>query len=220
VIALKELWIWLVSFFRKTKNSTTPLSTSETTNDTSVPLSSKENPKLSTLKTKDEQMTEEYGDGDIKDVEEFIGKYPAMHWHGICIHHSLTKDGIVKDWEAIRKYHIETNKWIDVGYHLAIELVGKRFIYRLGRPLNMPGAACKEGHQNTLSIQICCIGNYDEVEPLLCQYWLMSNLCKLLMKQYNIPIENMYGHRNWATYKSCPGKKYRLQNVIDMIQGG
>ncbi|MFA5037617.1 MAG: peptidoglycan recognition family protein [Candidatus Izemoplasmatales bacterium] len=168
----------------------------------------------------DAKMSKEYGDGNIKDVEYFISHYPAMHWKGIVLHHSLTKDGTVKDWEAIRKYHIETNKWSDIGYHLGIELVGKQFIYRIGRPLNLPGAACKEGHQNTLSIQICIVGNYDNEPPLLCQYWLTAKLCKLLMDTYNIPITNIYGHRDFATYKSCPGFKLKIKRIIDILTEG
>ena len=150
-------------------------------------------------------------DLEIEDCHNFFAD-------GVLVHNSLTKDNEVKDWEAIKKYHVETNKWLDIGYHLGLELIGKRFIYRLGRPMNMPGAACKEGHQNNLSIQTCCIGNYDLLEPLLCQYWLMSKLCKLLIKTYDIPLDNIYGHRDWATYKSCPGKKYKLLTLIKMIE--
>jgi hypothetical protein len=223
VIALKELWIWLVSFFRKIKNSTKPLSTSETINDTSVPLSPQENQELSPSVNKkneeDAKMTIEYGDGGLKAVEEFIALYPNIHWSGIVLHHSLTKDGTTNDWEAIKKYHVETNGWSDIGYHLGLEKIGNSYLYRLGRPLNKPGAATKEGHQNTLSIQICCIGNYDDEEPLLCQYWLLYKLCQPLITAYKINTDNIYGHRSWATYKSCPGKQFNIQKVMDLING-
>ena len=52
----------------------------------------------------------------------------------IVIHHSLTKDGTVADWEAIRRYHKEINGWSDIGYHYGIERVGMFVLPRVGRP--------------------------------------------------------------------------------------
>ncbi len=53
----------------------------------------------------------------------------------IVIHHSLTKDGIIADWEAIRKHHKNVNGWSDIGYHYGIERVGKNLLLVDGRTL-------------------------------------------------------------------------------------
>ena len=66
----------------------------------------------------------------------------------IVIHHSLTKDGTVVDWEAIRRYHKETNGWSDIGYHYGIERVGGGLSLQVGRPESQPGAHTKEMHMN------------------------------------------------------------------------
>ena len=72
-----------------------------------------------------------------------------------CIHHSLTKDGTVVDWDAIRRYHKETNGWTDIGYHYGIERVGGGLSLQIGRPESQPGAHTKEMHMNLKSIGIC-----------------------------------------------------------------
>lgn len=44
------------------------------------------------------------------------------------------KDGGVVDWEAIRRYHKETNGWSDIGYHYEVERVGNGILLQVGRP--------------------------------------------------------------------------------------
>lgn len=74
----------------------------------------------------------------------------------LIIHHSLTKDGQVADWGAIRKYHMEVNGWDDIGYHWGIERVGNGVVLQTGRPETMVGAHTKG--MNDQSIGICVVG--------------------------------------------------------------
>ena len=79
----------------------------------------------------------------------------------IVIHHSLTEDGEVVNWQAIKKYHRDKG-WTDVGYHFGLDLIGDEVEVMVGRPLNAVGAHVAEQRVNWKSIGICIIGNYDE----------------------------------------------------------
>ena len=138
----------------------------------------------------------------------------------IVVHHSHTPDGRTLSWEAIRKYHIETNGWHDIGYHKGVELVKDKVIVLQGRPDNMVGAHAKELGMNSKSIGICVVGNYDEVEPDEDHLNVLKQLCFAYMVNYKIPVDKIIGHRevgkmagfDWTKgqYKSCPGRKFDM----------
>ena len=85
------------------------------------------------------------------------------NWRKIILHHSLTKDGNVVDTQAIRKYHINTNKWFDIGYHFCVDMINGEYEILIGRPLVTHGAHTRG--QNKVGIGICLIGNYDKTHP-------------------------------------------------------
>lgn len=129
----------------------------------------------------------------------------------IVMHHSLTKDGETVSWGAIRRYHVEEQGWADIGYQYGIELVGNYYEVLLGRMVNTPGAHCKENGMNSRSIGICMVGNFDVTLPPVPQYNKAVQLVCSLMDVFNIPASRVYGHNQFATYKSCPGKKFNMQ---------
>jgi hypothetical protein len=83
----------------------------------------------------------------------------------IVIHHSLSPDGVTRDWDAIRRYHVETNGWNDIGYHAGIERVSGVLTTQKGRDDLVIGAHCKEIGMNSISIGICVVGNFDISPP-------------------------------------------------------
>lgn len=120
----------------------------------------------------------------------------------IIIHHSATPDGIMhKDFDAIKKYHIETNGFRDIGYHYVIESVNGQYKIIPGRAENDDGAHCLG--QNSQSIGICLVGSFMEQEPPEGQVQTLIYLIRDIYSRYGpLPI---YGHRDfYAT--SCPGK--------------
>lgn len=146
---------------------------------------------------------------------------PSQGVSHIIIHHSLTEDQGVKDWEGIRKYHIEHNGWDDIGYHFGIEFVEDDFRIFQGRQLDKRGAHVKDGKFNYKSVGICLVGNFDEVEPPENQWKLAIELVKHLIEYYHehkmdIPIKNVLGHREAQALsgvrftKSCPGKMFNM----------
>ena len=131
-------------------------------------------------------------------------------WEYIIIHHSLTKDQAVVDWPAIRRYHVDTLGWSDIGYHFGIEFVERAafdggYEILIGRQLNEIGAHCKEMGMNKYGIGVCMIGNCDFASPPLEQMDKLTKLTKALMDTFNIPRENVMRHHDFAPYKTCPG---------------
>jgi N-acetylmuramoyl-L-alanine amidase len=129
----------------------------------------------------------------------------------IVIHHSLTKDGDVVDWSAIRRYHKETNGWGDVGYHFGVERVNGEYHVLEGRSMMRQGAHVK--NFNNISLGICMVGNFDK-EPVPVEQWnLTLKLVKRLQWFLHIPSERVLGHWEAQAHmnvpenqrKSCPG---------------
>lgn len=136
----------------------------------------------------------------------------------IIIHHSETKDGQAKDWESIRRFHIESNGWSDVGYHYGVERVRGSITTFPGRPENREGAHCRAAGMNAKSLGICVVGNYDLIPPDDDLVTALVRLVVPLMKVYNIHASRVLGHREtyaldkkWSDYmKTCPGLLFDL----------
>lgn len=129
----------------------------------------------------------------------------------IILHHSLTADAQTVSWNAIRRYHVQYLGWRDIGYHFGIERVGKRYEILCGRMMNDNGAHCKQFGMNAESVGICFVGNFDNVTPPVEQWKLGIKLVKTLAEVLGIPHENVRGHREFATWKSCPGERFNLE---------
>ena len=148
---------------------------------------------------------------EILEIEKQLNEMMDQDIPGyILLHHSLTRDSQTVSWDAIRRYHVETLGWNDIGYHYGIELIGDRYEILQGRFVPEPGAHCKENEMTRKSVGICFIGNFDEVEPPKEQWDLGVKLVKSLIYMLEIPINRVRGHREYAGYKSCPGKMFDL----------
>lgn len=138
----------------------------------------------------------------------------------IVLHHSLTKDGETVSWNAIRRYHVDTNGWRAIGYHYGIENIGGRFEILSGRFVEEDAAAVKEKGLNKTGIHICLVGNFDLVKPPVPQWNLTVGLVRSLMAVHGIKITNIYGHRDFSPYKTCPGAKFDLEQFRFDVQRG
>ena len=132
-----------------------------------------------------------------------------MRPSSIVIHHSLTKDGKTVSWDDIRRYHKGLG-WRDIGYHFGVELVDNEYEVMVGRMLNESGAHCKQEEMNYKSIGICCVGNFDDYAPPQAQWELTLRLVRSLMEVFYINRENVFGHNQFASYKTCPGKSFNM----------
>jgi len=135
------------------------------------------------------------------------------YFNMITIHHTATSntqsdsENIVR---SIQKYHQKERKWCDIGYHFLIDKNGK--IYE-GRPLWAIGAHVAK--HNIGNIGIALIGNYEETMPSNKSIEALTDLVAWLAYNYNIPIGNIKGHKDFSN-TLCPGK--HLYSLLPKIK--
>ncbi len=119
----------------------------------------------------------------------------------ITIHHSATKQGSP---QAFGRYHVDTNGWPGIGYHLVIDKEGNSFQTNEFDTVSYHVA----GH-NTSAIGICLVGNFDEERPTEQQLAsLERDICEireLVGKELKV-----FGHKEFSP-KTCPGKNFNLE---------
>lgn len=147
----------------------------------------------------------------------------SRKWYGIVWHHSATPDGILNDWNAIRKYHtsyrIDGNivskaefekraalkdgklfqkPWLDIGYHVGTEFIGGKVVLQWGRALSMVGAhaGVKDASNqfNENYLGFCSVGNFD-LKPPPPELWDFDlRLTRTFMEAFRIPVSHVIGH--------------------------
>lgn len=133
----------------------------------------------------------------------------------IIVHHSATKDSGTVSWGAIRKYHVETNKWRDIGYHAGIEMVGDHYECMVGRDVKDVGAHC-EGH-NAGTLGFCFVGDYDVKAPDLDMLVMAAE--KVLIpwcQRFGIRPAWIVGHRDYSP-KTCPGNLFDIELLKEIV---
>ena len=120
--------------------------------------------------------------------------------------------------QGILNYHLNKG-YSYISYHYIISPAGDK-IY-CGRPVTVVGAHCggelpagvTANFENTGSVGICIIGNYDTetIDPEASNTLL--NLLQWLQEKYTIPPKEVYGHceQRSVSHKTCPGKKLFIE---------
>jgi len=122
----------------------------------------------------------------------------------IIIHHTAT-DRDHTTFEAVKKYHISKG-YGNIGYHFLITADGVLHGYPEARGQDIVGAHCRADGMNYKSIGICLTGNFEKQQPIEKQLSTLRNLVDQLKKEWNIPTENVLGHKEVKGAKTvCPG---------------
>ena len=141
---------------------------------------------------------------DLRDKlpEHISDKYEQRNVDSIknvILHHSATPQ--TTTWQQIARYHVESKGWPGIAYHLGIQPNGT--IAYLG---DLDTIRYHAADNNTNSIGICCLGNYEEVEP---PEPMLTSLRKLFVTVQDFLSKPNLGfalHRE-VSNTVCPGGK-------------
>ncbi len=111
------------------------------------------------------------------------GKDPVMHIRNL------------QEWSMS-----DEKNWIDIPYHFMIDMDGK--IYET-RPINYPGAT-NTTYDPTGHALICVMGNYENQIISEDQLAAVVKLSAFLTKLYNVNLDDIKGHKDYAE-TACPG---------------
>ena len=137
----------------------------------------------------------------------------------VVVHHSATADSGSVSWGAIRRYHIETNGWKDIGYHLGVELVGDHYEVMLGRGFDENGAHCYQEGMNVKALGVCFVGNYDLAPPPNEMLVFAAYQLRRIMKDLGIPADvgHVHKHSDFAP-KTCPGALFPFAAFLGLLK--
>lgn len=154
---------------------------------------------------------------------EFFEKKARMNKPNyIVIHHSKGPDHVTRDFEAIRKYHIEVNGWLDIGYHFLLDEVNGSVEIISGRAPENVGAHALGFNDH--SIGICMVGDFDIKPPPMKKVIKLVNLIRAVQATFEIKTAHVIGHRE--TYvlreqpieKTCPGRAFDMDDLREAIK--
>ena len=156
-------------------------------------------------------------------------------WSHVVIHHSWTGDTELPNVVAIRNFHTAyrqggniitedqyrtlkmqgasglSRPWQDIGYHWVIErLSDGRPWFIQGRSLMKPGAHCAQQGMNRKGIGVCIVGNFDAAPPPEDIFEKAADQVAWLCRMYRISVDNVRAHREYASYKTCPGSQFDM----------
>lgn len=132
----------------------------------------------------------------------------------LIIHHEFGSNG----FDGVNAYHrqlwnFKSSLGWHIGYHYYISKSGK---IHQGRADTDEGAHCLG--RNFDSLGICLEGNLDSTRPTDFQLASLKKLILEKMTQWAILPQNIYGHRVYANYKTCPGLLLKESEIKTLFQ--
>ena len=92
----------------------------------------------------------------IKELDKYTFKQLHIHHTWKPAHSSFKGNNHIAMQQSMKDFHVNTNKWSDIGQHLTLFPDGK---WLTGRPFNITPASIKNWNTGALAVEI--IGNFD-----------------------------------------------------------
>lgn len=143
-------------------------------------------------------------------------------WRYIVIHHSGVDEGTMKGMD---RYHREERRMEHgLAYHFVIgngdgmgdgEIgVGRRWREQLN------GGHLASETQNSYSLGICLVGNFDKNRPTAKQMQSLTALTQALMKRCNLTTSSIRTHQQINVVRTrCPGRHFPMPTFLRGLSG-
>ena len=140
----------------------------------------------------------------------------------LVVHHSGTSPSLVTRLDSpglMRIRHKHLRGFEDIGYHYVIGgnglFTSDGRLYK-GRPEHYEGAHAL-GY-NGASLGICMMGNFEVDMPTSRQLETLYDILLEKSDEYNIPAENIVGHRELEGFNTaCPGKNLDVGMIRSVL---
>jgi len=134
----------------------------------------------------------------------------TVHHDGMSPFASTSRDQAARRLESIRRAHVGSNGWADIGYHYAIDPAGR--IYE-ARPTDIQGAHVKYNNEGNLGILV--MGNYQRQRPTDAAMRSLDRFVVDRARVYGLRRDDIHTHRELRPTQ-CPGK--HLQRHMDSVR--
>lgn len=143
-------------------------------------------------------------------------------WRYIVIHHSGVDEGTMKGMD---RYHREERRMEHgLAYHFVIgngdgmgdgEIgIGQRWREQLN------GGHLASEKQNSYSLGICLVGNFDKSRPTAKQMQSLTALTRALMKRCNLTNSSIRTHQQINVVRTrCPGRHFPMPTFLRGLSG-
>lgn len=121
--------------------------------------------------------------------------------------------GTIQRISKIRKTHVQSRGWGDIGYHYIIDRAGRVWE---GRPARFQGAHVK--NNNAMNLGVMCLGNFEIQSPTAAQLAALERTVAHMVRWYRIPVGNVFTHRELAATQ-CPGRLLQPRMVAMRASG-
>lgn len=101
--------------------------------------------------------------------------------------------------ETIRRAHVDSRGWADIGYHFAIDPQGRIWA---ARPLDRQGAHVRDQNEHNMGILV--LGNFDRQSPTPQALNALDSLIVEAAQANRVSLQRIRTHQEWNA-TACPG---------------
>jgi len=138
----------------------------------------------------------------------------TVHHDGMTAFTSTSQSEAAARLEMIRRSHVNSRGWADIGYHYIVDPAGR--IWE-GRPIDRQGAHVADNNPHNLGVMM--LGNYDQQAPTNAAVRALDDFVAAMMRKYRVPVSRVYTHQELRP-TACPGQSLQRVMVSNRSRGG